>query len=64
MPSPSDAHILALREISRRFGRHPGWTVLIVFAGTLQTAATIVFAGLLAHVLHALIIVGRPFNDV
>ena len=29
MPSPSDAHVLALREISRRFGRHPGWTGLI-----------------------------------
>ena len=35
-----------------------------MLAGTLQTAATIVFAGLLAHVLHALIILGRPFDDV
>ena len=57
-------HVLALNEISRRFGRHPRWTGLIVFAGMLQTAATIVFAGLLAHVLYALIITGLPFDDV
>ena len=64
MSTPPDMHVLALNEISRRFGRHPCWTGLIVFAGMLQTAATIVFAGLLAHVLYALIITGLPFDDV
>ncbi len=65
MSSPSqDTHSLALRQISRRFGRHPRWTALIIVAGVLQTVATILFAGLLAHVLHALIIVGQPFEEL
>ena len=40
--------LVALRQISRRFGHHPGWTTLIIVAGVLQTVATILFAGLLA----------------
>jgi len=61
--SPStDTHSLALRQISQRFGRHPRWSALIIVAGVLQTGATILFAGLLAHMLHALIIVGQPFD--
>lgn len=60
MPDASpDAHAIALQQISRRFGRQPGWSVLIVVAGVFQTVMTILFAGLLAHVLHALIIDGR-----
>lgn len=65
MSSPStDTHSLALRQISRRFGHHPGWSTLIIVAGVLQTVATILFAGLLAHVLHALIIAGQPFEEL
>ncbi len=65
MSSPStDTHSLALRQISRRFGHHPGWSTLIIVAGVLQTVATILFAGLLAHVLHALIITGQPFDEL
>lgn len=65
MPSPAlDTHSLALRQISRRFGHHPGWSALIVVAGVLQTVATILFAGLLARVLHALIIAGQPFDTL
>lgn len=65
MSSPAqDTHSLALRQISRRFGRHPGWTTLIIVAGVLQTVVTILFAGLLAHVLHALIITGHPFDEL
>jgi len=59
-----DTHSLALRQISRRFGHHPRWTALVIAAGVLQTVATILFAGLLAHVLHALIIVGQPFDEL
>ncbi|WP_305074442.1 thiol reductant ABC exporter subunit CydD [Propionivibrio sp.] len=65
MSSPAlDTHSLALRQISRRFGHHPGWSTLIIVAGVLQTVATILFAALLAHVLHALIIVGQPFEQL
>lgn len=65
MSSPStDTHSLALRQISRLFGHHPGWSTLIIVAGVLQTVATILFAALLAHVLHALIIVGQPFEEL
>ncbi len=65
MSSPStDTHSLALRQISRLFGHHPGWSTLIIVAGVLQTVATILFAALLAHVLHALIIVGQPFEQL
>ena len=55
MSTPPDMHVLALNEISRRFGRHPCWTGLIVFAGMLQTAATIVFAGLLALAVEGIV---------
>ncbi len=65
MSSPStDTHSLALRQISRLFGHHPGWSTLIIVAGVLQPVATILFAALLAHVLHALIIVGQPFEQL
>ena len=60
--SSHDTHGLALRQIARRFGRHPGWNALILLAGVAQTTATILFAGLLAHVLHALIIADQPFE--
>jgi ATP-binding cassette subfamily C protein CydD len=53
-----------LRQISRLFGHHPGWSTLIIVAGVLQPVATILFAALLAHVLHALIIVGQPFEQL
>ena len=65
MSSPShDTHALALRQIARRFGRQPGWSALIVIAGVAQTTSTIVFAALLARVLHALIIIGQPFDTL
>lgn len=65
MSSPShDTHALALRQIARRFGRQPGWNALIVIAGVAQTTSTIVFAALLARVLHALIIIGQPFDTL
>ena len=62
--SPNDTHAQALRQIARRFGRQPGWNALILLAGVAQTTATILFAGLLAHVLHALIIAGQPFESL
>lgn len=59
-----DAHKLALRRITREFGRHRAWSLLLITAGVFQTAMTILFAALLAHVLHALIIDGLAFDEV
>jgi ATP-binding cassette, subfamily C, bacterial CydD len=59
-----DAHKLALRRITREFGRHRAWSLLLITAGVFQTAMTILFAALLAQVLHALIIGGLAFDQV
>ncbi len=59
-----DAHKLALRRITREFGRHPGWSSLLLAAGVFQTLMTILFAALLAQVLHALIIDGQVFAEL
>ncbi len=56
-----DAHKLALRRIARDYGRHPGWSSLLLAAGVFQTVLTILFAALLAQVLHALIVDGQDF---
>lgn len=56
-----DAHKLALRRIARDYGRHPGWSSLLLAAGVFQTVLTILFAALLAQVLHALIVDGQGF---
>lgn len=56
-----DAHKLALRRIARDYGRHPGWSSLLLAAGIFQTVMTLLFAALLAQVLHALIVNGQDF---
>lgn len=56
MSVPTSDGGAALRALSRRYARHPGWSALAVGAGVTQTLATIVLATLLAHLLHALII--------
>lgn len=59
-----DAHKLALKRITREFGRHPGWSSLLLAAGTFQTVMTILFAALLARVLHTLIIDEQAFAEL
>lgn len=60
----TDTHATALRELSRLHGRHPLWSMLAMAAGTVQAAATIALAALLAQVLHGTIIAGQTFETL
>ena len=60
----TEAHVAALRALSKRFGRQPGLTLLTVAVGGFQTVMTILIAALLGKLFYHTIILGQGLAEV